>query len=87
MTVSTLRHNYYKNNPDGQYFDYDTLKFFGERESEMRVLKDIVKVRDISGDLHDAYCLSSLQRKAPGGPRRHYAYFDCETCSPIVTKD
>ena len=84
MTVSELICQYRAHNPTGHFFDADTLRFFGERRSEMRVMKDIETVTDISGEKHRAYCLSSLQRKAPGGPRRAYHYFDAETFDHIV---
>lgn len=84
MTVTMLKNMYCENNPNGHYFDYKTLKFFGERLSEMRVLKEIFKIRDFHGDVHDAYCLSSVQHNAPGGPRRHYSYFDVNTFEHIM---
>lgn len=65
--------------PDSHFFDHDTLKFFGERLSEMRVLKNTVKVIDYCGVEHSCYVLSSLQRKHPCGPTRAYHYFDVET--------
>jgi hypothetical protein len=34
---------YYTKNPEGHYFDQETLKFFGERVSEMRLLKKTAK--------------------------------------------
>lgn len=75
---------YYAKNPDGHYFDHDTLKWFGERVSDMRLLKGTSKIKDISGEEHEAFCISRLQRKYPGGPRRTYAYFDTETLDDIV---
>ena len=75
---------YYQKNPNGHYFDSDTLKFFGERRSDMRLLKGTVKVKDVCGEEHEAYCISRLQRKYPGGPRRTYAYFDIETLDDII---
>lgn len=82
--IDELISAYYQKNPKGHYFDRDTLKFFGERRSEMRLLKDTVKVKDISGEEHEAYCISSLQRKHPSGLRRTYAYFDVETLDYII---
>ena len=75
MNAYELRRNYYRNHPDGHFFDYKTLRFFGERFSEMRVLKGTVKIYDGT----ECYVLSSLQRKHPCGPRRVYHYFDIET--------
>lgn len=87
MTVYTLieRHNH--NNPGSHFFDRDTLRFFGERISEMRVYKDTEIITDYSGNNHICYVLSSLQRKAPGGPSRAYHYFDSETYEVINGPD
>lgn len=74
---------YYGSHPNGHYFDYDTLKFFGERRSEMRLLKSLETVTDWSGEKHTCYVISSLQRNYPGGARRKYHYFDTETFNDI----
>lgn len=79
MTVYRLKEEYQKNHPEGHFFDHDTLKFFGERESEMRVLKQKANI-----DGRECYILSSLQRKYPGGPRRIWHYFDTETFDNII---
>lgn len=84
-SVYGLRDAYYEKHPNGHYFDRDTLKFFGESFSTMRLLKGTVKIKDISGDEHECYVLSSLQRKYPGGPRRKYTYFDIHTLDYIIT--
>ena len=70
--------------PNGHYFDHDTLKFFGERISDMRLLKNRKTVTDTSGEKHDCYVLSSLQRKCWTGPKRNYAYFDVETLDDVI---
>ena len=74
---------YYKKNPEGHYFDKETLNFFGERLSDMRLLKKTAKVKDMRGVEREAYVISRLQRKHPGGPQRTYAYFDVDTLTPI----
>jgi len=85
VTVYMLKEKHLQNHPNSHYFDYDTLKFFGERMSEMRVLKDLCKVKDVSGEEHNAYCLSSIQHKAPNGTsKRKYAYFDSITFDHII---
>jgi len=84
MTVYGLINRYQQHNPHGHFFDRDTLRFFGERVSEMRILKGFSTVRDCSGNVHKCYCLSSLQRKAPGGARRVYHYFDSVTFDHII---
>lgn len=69
--------------PKSHFFSPDTLKFFGERRSEMRLLKATEKVKDISGHMHNAYVLSSMQRLTG---RRKYHYFDTETLKEIITE-
>lgn len=83
MTAYKLIQNYYAKNPHGHFFDHDTLKFFGERKSEMRVLKGTVNIMDYSGEVHECYMLSSLQRKHPLGARRVYHYFDVNTFEDV----
>lgn len=60
--VYDLRAAYYEKHPNGHFFDGDTLKFFGERFSEMRLLKGTVQVTDSLGKEHTCYVVSSLQR-------------------------
>ena len=79
MTIRLLKERHIATHPESHFFDRDTLKFFGERISEMRVLKGTCKITDAGGIEHDAYCVSSIQHKAPGGPKRHYFYFDSIT--------
>ncbi len=74
---------YQAKHPTGHFFDSDTLRFFGERISEMRLLKGTTEVIDSLGEKHTCYCLSSLQRKHPMGPRRKYTFFDVETLDDI----
>lgn len=84
MTVTRLINEYQSKHPHGHFFDHDTLKFFGERISEMRVLQGIAVVEDYSGEKHKCYVLSSLQRKAPSGAKRTYHYFDTTTFDNVI---
>ena len=79
MDAYKLRSRYYEKHPNGHFFDHETLKFFGENMSSMRVWKDTVHVTDVCGEKHECYVLTSLQKKHPMGPRRVYHYFDVET--------
>lgn len=81
--ISELRNAYYKKHPCGHYFDESTLKFFGERLSDMRLLKNTSRITDAHGKIHECYTISRLQRKYPGGPRRTYAYFDTTTLEDV----
>ena len=83
MEVYQLRDAYMANNPDGHFFDKETLKFFGERWSEMRVSPQLVEVKDYRGTPHLCYELVTRQHKAPGGTRTAYHYFDKDTFQQI----
>lgn len=84
-TVYGLINAYKKKHPGGHFFDKDTLAFFGEHVHEMRLLKRLAVVEDYDGE-HLCYVLSSLQRKAPGGPKTAHHYFDVETLEDIHDK-
>lgn len=86
MTVDKLIREYYRNNPDGHYFDRDTLKWFGETRSTMNVLKNTVIIVDSMDQKHECYVLSKFSKKYPGGPRRTYAYFDVKTLDDVNPK-
>lgn len=65
--------------PDTHFFDRATLKFFGERESESRVLK-----KTVTRNGHICLILSTCQHNAPAGiSKRHYTYFDIVTLEQI----
>ncbi len=84
MTVYRLRELYWKAHPDGHFFDRDSLKFFGERMSEMRILKGTVWIKSADEKLHECFVLSTLQHKHPNGPARVYHYFDVITLDQII---
>lgn len=85
--LGDLRAAYYRTHPNGHFFDAKTLKFFGERASEMRLLKGTVTVTDVCGEKHTCYVVSSRQRPAPPlKPRRTYHYFDTTTFEDVCTK-
>ena len=70
--------------PRSPFFSRETLAFFGERPSDMRVLQEITRVRRYGGEMCDCYVVSSLQRKAPGGPKREYHLFAVDTLEHVV---
>ena len=51
-SIYELRNAYYKKHPEGHYFDVDTLKFFGERFSDMRLLQGTSIIKDIYEEEH-----------------------------------
>ena len=74
MTAYKLIQQHNDLHRDSHFFDKSSLKFFGERVSDMRVLK-----KTAIYDGRECYVLSSLQRNAPGGARRQRFYFDSVT--------
>jgi hypothetical protein len=69
------------------FFDPDTLKFFGETLSGMRLLKGIHVISDISGVKHDCYCVAVTRRKNAFGPCKPYTfyhYFDAKTFRHVI---
>ena len=82
--VYELRNMYYEKHPNGHYFDHDTLKFFGETISTMRLLKGTVMVTDVCGEKHECYLVSKLSKNYPTGKKRTYAYFDVETLDDVI---
>lgn len=81
--IYDLRNAYFRTHPNGHWFDRDTLAFFGESLSTMRLLKGTYRVKDFTGEEHSCYKVSKLSRKYPGGPKRTYAYFDVNTLNDI----
>lgn len=71
-------------NPNSYYFSKNALKFFGERLSEMRVLKNTTVVKDSMGELHQCYVVSTVQHRHLNGATRHYTYFDVETLEEVL---
>lgn len=57
-TYHQLKRAYYEKHPHGHFFDHDTLKFFGERESDMRLLKNKALIKAWDGE-HICYVLST----------------------------
>lgn len=83
-SVYSLKAAYESRHPNGHFFDSDTLKFFGERLSEMRVLKGTVEITNINGEKHICYMLSKYSRNYPTGAKRTYAYFDVDTFDEVI---
>ena len=81
--IDQLIREYYRKHPTWHYFDRETLKWFGERISDMRLLKDKAVITADDGTKHTCYVVSKLQRKHPKGPRRVYTYFDVDTLTRI----
>lgn len=84
-TAYELKNAHMEKHPNSHYFDSETLKFFGESMSTMRVLKNTAKIKDVSGDMHTCYILSKRSKGFNGKYTRKYDYFDTETLSHVIT--
>ena len=82
MTVKELINRYYALHPDWHFFDKETLKFFGEKISEMYLAEDTVTVNSWDGT-HECYVLYSIQHNHPNGKTLVKHYFDTETLEDI----
>ena len=83
MTVNELIRKHEELNPRSHFFDKDTLKFFGETISGMYLYKKTTKVKDYSGELHECYVISCIQKNSPLKNKRYYHYFDTTTFDAI----
>lgn len=83
--VDDLIEDYYEQNPEGHYFDEETLSFFGEKKSEMEVNSNIWIVDPYdNGNTHECYKLTSIQRNAPKGVNKFKErYFDVNDLSIV----
>jgi len=82
--IEDFIYEYQKRNPHGQYFNKRTLKFFGERISDMRLIKGTFKKIAYDGNEHTCYAISSLQRKHPNDACRVWTFFDVKTLCKVV---
>lgn len=79
----TLKLDHESKHPDSHFFDQKTLQFFGETMSTMRLLKKTAKVKDVMGEEHECYVLSTSQRLPSGSRRRVWHYFDINTLEQV----
>ncbi len=86
MSIYEFKRLYEKKHKDYMFSD-DTLKFFGESLSRMRVLKNKKIIKDCLGIEHNCYVVASV-RTIYGfqrcKPYTHYIYFDDKTLTHII---
>lgn len=82
ITLNQLIKEYEKRN--NCYFEPKTLKFWGEKLSDMRILKDTVIKKDFQGNKHHCVVLSKISKDFYGKPYRNYDYFDIDTLNRII---
>ena len=87
MNFNELKYNVQTKGGESHFFDRDTLKFFGECLSDMRLLKTTYVITDVCGEKHNCYCVSVTRRKNAFGHcmgYKYYHYFDMETFHHII---
>lgn len=77
MTFWELKNKVIDTGHETHFFDSDTLKFFGERLSDMRLLKGTAEVTDVCGEKHTCYIVSATRRRNWSGPCKPYVYHHC----------
>lgn len=82
ITLNKLIKEYEKRN--NHYFDKKTLKHWGERLSDMRILENTVVKTDFQGNIHECIVLSKITKDFYGKPYRNYDYFDVVTLNRII---
>jgi len=66
MTPQEFIKRYKKKHPESHFFDEDTLEFFGEQISEMKLSGPVNYI--VNGEDTEVYILDTHQHNAPGGP-------------------
>ena len=86
MTARQLISLYRQHQPDGHFFDKDTLRFFGEKISEMKVQKELAIIQDVFGKGHTCYVLTAMQHNYPDPDyiATGIHYFDSTTFDDIA---
>lgn len=82
ITLNQLIEEYKKRN--NHYFDKETLKHWGERLSDMRILENTVVKTDFQGNIHECIVLSKISKDFYGKKYRSYDYFDVVTLNRII---
>jgi hypothetical protein len=86
MTASDLKHLYECNNPEGHFFDHDTMRFFGDTMCNFGV-RDGGKVLSITANGIEEVEVWELYRKRPvkNGLHGHCRYFSKKEVREVFT--
>lgn len=65
MTPSELRHQYQYHNKDGHFFDYSTMRFFGDTMKNYRVIDrgncwELARKKSVNGNLKSSTYFSKI---------------------------
>jgi len=83
MTVYELKRRYQEANPEGHFFDKETLRFFGENLSGMKITGRGY-VTDYLANAHECYELTGY---SPLLGRKTVHYFDTTTFQLVYSVD
>jgi hypothetical protein len=85
-TIAAIRKNpeFIKHNPF--YFDPETLAFFGEYISEMRVSAPH-RITDYCGVTHFCFGITAMQHNTPSGPQERTHFFDIQNFKRVFTTE
>ena len=84
MTTSELKRQYKSNNPEGCFFDRESMRFFGDTMSNYGV-RDAEAIKDYHGETFDCW---ELYRKHPvKHGLKSSTYFTKDTLHFICKKD
>ena len=84
MTVYELKRKHEEHFPESVFFDKETLKYWGNRLSEMKVDKETRMVTDSKDVIHECYVLYIKHHKIIQGTKLYY--FDIHTYQQILDK-
>ena len=82
MRVAELISEYRVKNPEGHFFDRETLRFFGEKVSEMRY-NGLTEITDYRGHRREVHELRTVQRFEGLGKRWKLHFFDPDTFDQV----
>lgn len=86
MTVRELIKQYRAHQPDGVFFNRDTLSFYGERIEDMKVTgKGVITDRDGGNTI--CWELRTLQKHPRLGVRHKLYYFDADTFDIVMPSE
>lgn len=85
LTPSQLKAKYIEHNPDGHFFDKETLKHWGNRMKDMTVNPIITPIKDCDSELHYVYVLYINSPTEQHDVKTYY--FDSETFKLVYPRE
>lgn len=73
-----------KENPESYFFSKDTLHFFGESLTDMKILPNIQNIKSSSGEAVECFVLSKKSKNWNNKRIQNDAYFSTENLKRII---